>query len=47
MVVRGEAVESEEELAALLRSGAQAAVPAPEPTPRPDSDDRDDDALRV
>jgi EmrB/QacA subfamily drug resistance transporter len=44
MVARGEAVESEEELAALLRSGAHAAVPAAEPTLR---EDRDDDQVRV
>ncbi|PWW24994.1 EmrB/QacA subfamily drug resistance transporter [Geodermatophilus normandii] len=44
MVARGEAVESEEELAALLRSGAHAAVPAAGPTLR---EDRDDDQLRV
>jgi EmrB/QacA subfamily drug resistance transporter len=44
MVARGEAVESEEELATLLRSGAHASVPAPEPTLR---EDRDDDQLRV
>ncbi|MGY1778670.1 MDR family MFS transporter [Geodermatophilus sp. SYSU D00804] len=43
MVARGEAVESEEELATLLRSGAQAAVPAPGPTLQK----RDDDALPV
>ena len=44
MVARGEAVESEEELEQLLRSGAHAAVPAPGPTLR---GDRDDDPLRV
>ncbi|SFT84773.1 drug resistance transporter, EmrB/QacA subfamily [Geodermatophilus amargosae] len=44
MVARGEAVESEEELAALRRSGAHAAVPAPEPTVR---EDHDDDQVRV
>jgi hypothetical protein len=44
MVARGEAVESEEELEQLLRSGAHAAVPAPGPTLR---EDRDDDQLRV
>ncbi|MGY1695280.1 MDR family MFS transporter [Geodermatophilus sp. SYSU D00814] len=48
MVARGEAVESEEELQALLRSGAHAAVPAGQPTLREErDDDRDDDALRV
>jgi EmrB/QacA subfamily drug resistance transporter len=43
MVARGEAVETEEELATLLRSGAHAAVPAPEPA----LERRDDDGLRV
>jgi len=43
-VARGEALESEEELATLLRSGPHAAVPAPELTLR---EPRDDDRLRV